>query len=929
MSQIVRHGLPHDTPAEQIQEAVTVRGPNKRELPAVVHRKHNSVTNLPSKTELRLSAKFLPSVKKRRGNWEHNNYSFASGPAVGELTDAFGLKLQQREAKFSTSGLQGFFVQPDAFSAYDAVKPIDLVALARGEEKQAPCLRPGQPECTTEQCRGVSLRAEKVQYGQLEDILMLAFVNCSNRTSERSIFTPKSQAFGPAPSTDEVQHWKFGELGPSWVLSQASKVKPEWQNNCTVEYEQDTCVLYRAASFTVTLLDTSGSLVVLVASTMDATPIEGAHLLLYQLRNEEDPRCSDCRVCACNEVRKIAELTTASDGFATFSASNFEYSEYNSYQYVVVARHGGEMELAPPVTVGRVEKLNTKRVVIIGDTIVDRALYDAGDTIHVTGILRAYDWQGNSISLPTFTPTWSKTAGHAICQTPWGRECVTADKYGIVSCAVAVPPNATHGDYTVQVLTEAPESDSDCQPYNGQASITVADPRHPSATLDVTTDALLVNPERPDAKIRLNISCQTYLGDKVKGASVQIQWEGTGTYPDRIQPQGEYTVVLPTGVTTEHVVQIPRHVVNHLELGTSLTITVSWLDATRDLLTKTLSVPIQLSTWTVFVETNPPDNRIFAGFPFRATGTVRVPAEVHFNPEDPPMIELELIKLDANGNPCSNASAEALPASAPDSVDSWALKDYPGDYPCKDHIPGECSRRQDSFNEWVFSRSLQFTLPDVNHYQLVVRVVDNLGQRLNSSLDFGRNETQQALGVLMGWKQTFWQLYLSDADADRGYVVGDTATVHWYNPLSTVHVLLTWGNDGLKPRVRQHKMVPHGAVSFSIPIGDECTGGCNVQAFVIVPSQGDIQLPIEQPKSQLFDLSLPEADLLPSLRLNVGLDVPTTVGVANLTIIAPEHAMAGENVSIEFEVRGSQGQPADIGEIAVYVVDEALLDLLP
>ena len=124
-----------------------MRGPSKQELlPAVVHRKHNDVTNLPSKTELRLLAKFLPSIKKGGSRYHNydNNYSFASGAAVGELTDAFGLKLQQREASFSTSGLSSFFVQPDAFTAYDvdATKPIDLVALARGEEKEAPWYPP-------------------------------------------------------------------------------------------------------------------------------------------------------------------------------------------------------------------------------------------------------------------------------------------------------------------------------------------------------------------------------------------------------------------------------------------------------------------------------------------------------------------------------------------------------------------------------------------------------------------------------------------------------------------------------------------------------------------------------------------------------------------------------------------------------------------
>ena len=216
-----------------------MRGPSKQELlPAVVHRKHNDVTNLPSKTELRLLAKFLPSIKKGGSRYHNydNNYSFASGAAVGELTDAFGWKLQQREASLSTSGLSSFFVQPDAFTAYDvdATKPIDLVALARGEEKEAPCLRRGQPECSASECRGVSLRAERVHPAQLEDVLMLAFINCSNRTAEQAVFKRDTLTFGPASASAQVQHWKFGELGPSWVLSQAAKVKPEWQNNCTV-----------------------------------------------------------------------------------------------------------------------------------------------------------------------------------------------------------------------------------------------------------------------------------------------------------------------------------------------------------------------------------------------------------------------------------------------------------------------------------------------------------------------------------------------------------------------------------------------------------------------------------------------------------------------------------------------------------------------
>lgn len=54
VSLFVRHGLPEGTATvSQIQQAIAVLAPDKRVLPAVVHRKHNDLTLIPSKTELR------------------------------------------------------------------------------------------------------------------------------------------------------------------------------------------------------------------------------------------------------------------------------------------------------------------------------------------------------------------------------------------------------------------------------------------------------------------------------------------------------------------------------------------------------------------------------------------------------------------------------------------------------------------------------------------------------------------------------------------------------------------------------------------------------------------------------------------------------------------------------------------------------------
>ena len=937
VSLFVRHGLPLDTPESEIQQAVAVTGPRKNQLLAVVRRKHNDLTLAPSKTELRVLTKFAPSTEKGPYPYSEGlqNYTFNSGSAVGKLKDAFGLTLQPGEGTFSTARLASFFVQPDAFGAFDAKKPIELVVLARGEEPLPSTARNGQDECT-----GVKLRATPVHSHQLTHILMLAFLNCSNQTSEDAVFRRNTTTeFGPAPATSEVQKWKFGELGgdSSWVLAKRKQVKPAWQNNCTVDtYESynrqdNTCALYTAASFSVTSFDDSGGLTALVASNSDAMPVVGAQVSLFELRSNNQ-ECRDCSKCLCNEVRQVDQLATDAHGLASFpnlyaihGGSRYEDLQW---RYLAVAQYGGEMELAPPQFVYPVTKIDRDLIVMAGDTIVDRALFDCGDTMHVTGILRAYDWQGQDVPLPTFKPSWSPTHScHAICVTPWGKECATADAFGVVSCTMDVPTNASHGEYDVQLLTsDQSQRNSHVRTYNGRVTVTVTDPRHPSAVLHASTNALLVNPEDEDAVINLNISCETYLGDKVKNATVQVTWQGvTGEGTDRIDRKGDYTVVLTTGAQTDLPLRLPRHLARHLQIGTILSVTVTWLDATRDLLTKTLNVPVELSTWTLYVETNPPDNRIFAGFPFRATGVVRVPDAVHMDPENPPHIQLSLVKLDANGQPAAGENSSIVVAEPIAATPRL----YPGS--CPYDPDGDCnSRRVPALNEWTFSHSVELTIPTVEHYRLVAKVVDNTGQHLNSSLDFGRNETQQKLGVLMGWEQTFWSLYLDDADADAGYIVGDTAKVHWHNPLDdTVRVLLMWGNGGLKERQRQHLTIPHGAVEFGIPLGDECTGGCDVQAFVYFGSQKDVTLPVAQPKSQLFDLALPGAHLLPSLRIDVGLGVPTIVGIAKLAITAPVHAVAGKNATISFDVTDEQGQPAVDGEVAVYVVDEALLDLLP
>eukprot|EP01051_Picozoa_sp_SAG22_P011515 SAG22_NODE_1115_length_5527_cov_2.365328_4_plen_726_part_01 len=627
VSLFVRHGLPEEATALAIQSALVLTE-HKQSVPSTVHRAHSDIRNAASKTELRLAATFLPSGTAESA--KSTNYTFASVPLSG-LKDAFGLVVEPAVATFSTATLSTFEVQPDAFAAYlprDA-KPIALVALARGEEPraQAPDPNPDPDRPRGPACKGVKLRSQAFGASHaIEDVLMLAFLNCSNATAVESVFGRSANTFGPQPPNTELQQWKFGQLSTTggisdgWVLAQNTIVAPEWQTNCSLPpEEQSTCSLYTAARFSVSTVATPDSVVVLITADADASPIEGAAVTLYRLYKAQEEQCCHARSkCPCSSVEKVAEISTDKDGAATFSGL-VKGEDSSSVSFIAVARFLGEMQHGALTTVSPPEPVDPKEISVVGDIIIDRRLFSPSDPIHVAVFLRAYDSQGRDVPVPSFRPSWSLTSGHAVVTNPFvegNKTMVIVDEFGIGSCVWSVPANATHGTYDVDVTSERESG------FNGAAAITIADPRHPSAVLVVETDALVYRPQSRDG-ILLNITCQSYLGDLIKGAVVDISW--TVGYP---ASTGDSVVILPSGRESVPFA-LPRHALRRAALlEQSLQITVTWLDATRDLLKKTLSIPVELSSWHIGVTTNPPAPRIFAGFPFRATGRVTVPSSV-------------------------------------------------------------------------------------------------------------------------------------------------------------------------------------------------------------------------------------------------------------------------------------------------------------
>jgi len=301
------------------------------------------------------------------------------------------------------------------------------------------------------------------------------------------------------------------------------------------------------------------------------------------------------------------------------------------------------------------------------------------------------------------------------------------------------------------------------------ASIAVADPRRPSAVLGFSTAARVYRPGVAAAGVLLNLSTTTYLGDAVKGAATVLAW----SLPNG--RKGERPIVLQKGALT-YAFKLPRWASKGLKPGGGeLLLKLTWLDATRDLLTKTLSLPVEDSAWHIGAALDPPAP--FAGFPFLCTATLTLPAGK--GPGSAPKIKIFLQPRD-EGKGEGAAAAKALP---PSEVESQTVE------------VAARTRRDDGGGTTVYKQQLRLTLPKLGRYNVIAEVTDNHGAKINATIAAGRTQQEAALAPLMGLKQTFGHL-TTDAPS---YQLGDTVSLQWYNtlpPQSQTRALLIWGNSG-------------------------------------------------------------------------------------------------------------------------------------
>ena len=128
----------------------------------------------------------------------------------------------------------------------------------------------------------------------------------------------------------------------------------------------------------------------------------------------------------------------------------------------------------------------------------------------------------------------------------------------------------------------------------------------------------------------------------------------------------------------------------------------------------------------------------------------------------------------------------------------------------------------------------------------------------------------------------------------------------------------TWGEPN------EIKTITFHALLIQLPLF-RCLGGCAVNIVISVPTQTALpQLPVDLAMSSMFDPTLPQRITSSHTLAVVGASSEITVDVKVDAAVAKPGQKAGFTVAL----KDAAGNPV-AGEVAVFVVDKAFLDVKP
>jgi len=191
-----------------------------------------------------------------------------------------------------------------------------------------------------------------------------------------------------------------------------------------------------------------------------------------------------------------------------------------------------------------------------------------------------------------------------------------------------------------------------------------------------------------------------------------------------------------------------------------------------------------------------------------------------------------------------------------------------------------------------------FVSPDYGRVRFEAEVDDVAGRR---------SSTTRHLYVAAPRRPLWWTRHdpgRLELTADRfSYAPGDTARVRVTAPLFPIDGVLTVSRAGFR-EVRR-VVIDSAAVELSVPIREEHAGGLTVRLDAGGPSRG-------------------------AAHLTASVQVPVEVESRRLAVQVrgqPGSVRPGETTEVEVRVTDASGRPASEGEVAIWAVDESVLDL--
>ncbi|GLI68405.1 hypothetical protein VaNZ11_012792 [Volvox africanus] len=569
----------------------------------------------------------------------------------------------------------------------------------------------------------------------------------------------------------------------------------------------------------------------------------------------------------------------------------------------------------------------------IASLVSDRLVVVPGDSLKITGFVQRVNLSNLSLELPPESvavlqvdPAWIPSRTGSEIGFEDNTNDANRDAGSVTFVTVNGSTGTLHGDvvvprdvrlqsYTIRLRiqpsqlnsTDVPVSQSEYGkwPVSAELAITVAEPRPPTADLQLSAPAWSF----PNSSVSFTATAASFIGVSVSGANLTATWrtaKASGLLQLSTDTEGRAEGTIDLGA-------LPPG--NRSDPYDNLKIDVEWIGPTRERITRSASVTL-------------------------ADGPARLQLQLSLTPSTPGTSFAVAAALTSNTD---GAALTGIPVTA-------TLRPAPNATSLCGNATSSCALSSGA----SFSPSCQLALPCVG--QFLLEACADVTARAAATT---RVCTNQTLGYSSSyWAENPWSSHDSPtlASDKQSFALGESPVLLFQNPWPKAKVLVVWGNEAnIKTKVVTS--LPGGALAQIPlgPLGEECIRGCSVGVALDVPRLHVSDLPSflgdvlrSLPTSRLFDPLAPHSHTL-SLKLDVrpdntfdvvigvqtsaespGSEVPAARDAGGQTLPTLE---PGATATIKVALATGMGpNSSSIGEgveVTVYGVDKAFLDLLP